>query len=122
MTPQEKLAFDAAKIEARRLAKLQPRPKRVNIPPEPVGDPHPATYLEPKYRETLEHNQKLNLCCRHVEESNHSAQWFATPSAERTKSGQIIPDVLVIRCGQCNRPHTRAFLGSGPRRIVRVVN
>ena len=91
---------------------------RVNIPPKPINGAIPAKFLQRKYIETLEQNQKLNLCCRHVEEENHQAQWFATPTADKTESGETIPDILVITCGLCGRKHHRLFVGGGTRVIT----
>lgn len=93
---------------------------RVNIPPKPVNQPHSAMLLDRKYIETLEQTQQLNLCCRHVEESGHTAQWFATPTAE-VKGDYTVPDILVITCGSCGRPHTRFMVGQGDvRRVTEV--
>jgi len=122
MTPLEREAEDDRAAAAKRRAKAQPRPKRVNIPPKLYGPEMPATLLDRKYVEGLEQNQKLNLCCRHVAESGHVAQWASTPTAEKTKDGKIIPDLLFIHCGVCKRKHTRFFVGSGPRRLVNVVS
>lgn len=92
---------------------------RVNIPPKQISAKHSAKLLQRKYIETLEQDQKLNLCCRHVEEAGHEAQWFATPSAEKTDKGETIPDILFIWCGECGRRHTRFFVGSGDRVVVK---
>lgn len=92
-----------------------------DIPPTPVNQPHPAMHLPAKYVRTLEYNQKLNLCCRHVEESGHTAQWFATPTAEKTNSGETVPDILVITCGACGRRHRRFMVGAGSRQVIKEV-
>ena len=98
------------------------RPPRSRNRDHPIG-PHPgvrtpARLLQRKYIETLEQNQKLNLCCRHVEEENHQAQWFATPTASKTEKGETIPDILIITCGLCGRKHRRFFGGGGERVIT----
>lgn len=95
--------------------------KRVDTPPEPANSPHAAVHLEPKYLETLEHNQKINGCCRRPEESGHIAQWFYSPSAETTPGGTLIPDILIIRCGACDRRHIRVMGGGGTRKIIQEV-
>lgn len=90
---------------------------RLDVPPKPVNNPHAANLLPAKYVQTLEYNQKLPLCCRHVEESGHTAQWFASPTAQVKDEG-IVPDILIIRCGACNRKHVRFFVGGGDTRPV----
>jgi hypothetical protein len=96
---------------------------RENTPPRPINEPHPAILFNKnadsrRYVEGLEHNQELHLCCRHVEESGHTAQWFATPSAQVTEKGNTVPDILVITCGDCGRNHTRFMAGGGDSRQV----
>lgn len=100
---------------------MSQRPQRVNVPPVPFGKPLSAMRFmrnidTQKYVETLERNQKLNLCCRHVEESGHTAQYFSTP--EGAEEG--IPDILVIVCGSCGRKHTRFFVGGGERTVIQA--
>lgn len=95
------------------------------VKPRPINDPHPAILFADhvesrKYVECLQQNQKLNLCCRHVEEEGHMAQWFASPSADVTEKGNTVPDILVITCGGCGRKHTRFVVGEGKRHVIEV--
>lgn len=94
---------------------------RVDTPPRAVNGKFSARLLQRKYIETLEQEQKINICCRHVEEAGHTAQWFATPTADKTAEGDTIPDILFIWCGECNRRHTRFFVGSGDRVVIKEV-
>ena len=86
--------------------------------PTAVNDPHSAMLLPAKYVEALEREQRINLCCRHVEEENHTAQWFATESATKDAEGRQVPDVLVITCGKCKRKHRRFFIGGADPRVI----
>lgn len=108
--------------------------------PRPMSEPHSAMLLAAKYVQGLERNQQLYLCCRHVdggdgEHGGHTAQWFATDSAERQKikktiehegksypiveEGEQVPDLLIITCGKCGRKHRRWFLTGGDRVVIK---
>ena len=85
------------------------------------NEPHPAILLPARHVQNLERNQKLNLCCRHVEEEGHTAQWFATPAAQKEhniRGGEIVPDVLIIICGKCRRKHRILHAGSSDNRVI----
>ena len=80
----------------------------------PAGEPHSAMLLPVKYVQALERDQLKKLCCRHVEEEGHTAQWFGS----QTKDD---PDILVITCGGCGRKHRRFFVGNGERVVIKEV-
>ena len=84
---------------------------RLNVPPVAIGSPRDTKLLPRKYIETLEHNQKLNGCCRRPDDSGHTAQMFATPTAVRDEHGNLRPDLLIIVCGVCARKHYRVQVG-----------
>lgn len=95
---------------------------RVDIPPKPEGEVVPARHLDVKYLETLEHNQKINGCCRRPEESGHTARFFSSPTAQKTpESRTTIPDILIIWCGECGRKHVRVMVGGGTVKVVKEV-
>lgn len=127
MTPEQRAA-DLAKPKLSRIPPTDQERAAMrapDIPPKPFGKPFSAMRftrnLDTKhYVETLEQNQKLNLCCRHVEESRHTAQYYSTPFARVMDDGRSEPDILIIRCGQCNRRHIRFFLGADERTVLEV--
>lgn len=69
---------------------------------EPIGKPQPMDRFPAKYGHTMERNQKLNLCCRHME--NMTAQVF------KTNPRLPGPDLLVATC-KCGRKHYRLQVG-----------
>lgn len=79
----------------------------------PASEVLKATFLPAQYVQALERDQKLNLCCRHVEDG-HTAQWFGSQTKED-------PDILVITCGGCGRKHRRFFIGNGERVVIKAV-
>lgn len=78
------------------------RPLKVNIPPVKVGPARSMDTYPLKYSQALEHNQKLNLCCRHME--NLSGQMYKTYTAIDG------PDLFIATC-TCGRKHYRMAVG-----------
>jgi hypothetical protein len=63
-----------------------------------------------KYIEALEHNQKIDSCCRHPENHDISA-WYSS-EAEAAKG---VPDIYKFHC-TCGRTHVRFCMGGGDKR------
>ena len=86
------------------MEQIQPeRPKRVNIPPVKVGPARTMDHYPLKYGQSLERNQKLKICCRHME--NMSGQMYKTYTA---LDG---PDMFIATCSECGCKHYRIAVG-----------
>ena len=83
-----------------------PVARLMKFPNRPDGTP----FLPVKYREALEHNQKIASCCRHPE--NHDIV------ALKSDSEQTAPDIYKFICDGCGRVHTRFCVGGGDPRPV----
>lgn len=57
----------------------------------------PEGFLKKSHIEHLEQNQKISICCRHVEE--HKVEAFKSHSEEQG------PDIYVFHCTTCGRKH-----------------
>lgn len=84
---------------------------RVNIPPIPIGPRRSMDMFPRKYSECLEHNQKIKICCRHME--NITGQMYHSPSCERNDHGDPLPDIFIATCSECGCNHYRMAVGSG---------
>lgn len=70
--------------------------------PIPVGGPRSMDTFPRKYSECLEHNQKINLCCRHMEN--------VTGRLYKTNPNLPGPDLFIATC-TCGRNHYRLAVG-----------
>lgn len=82
---------------------------RVNIPPVPVAPARKMDMFPRKYSECLEHNQKIKLCCRHMD--NVTGRMFASPTAPRDENGKVLPDIFIATCEECGCNHYRMAVG-----------
>lgn len=98
--------------EKEALAKIQdpvnkesPRPERVTCEQVPMGDRFPLTHrmVPQKWRDTLEQNQEIKLCCRHME--NMSGQLY------KTSPKLAAADLMTATCSKCGCIHKRWFVG-----------
>lgn len=96
MTPREQEAFKKKQEAAQ--AVRPPRPERVTHERIPVGPRKPMGDMPHRYCEALEQDQKLNGCCRRME--NLTGQYYKTSP---DVSG---PDLLIATCS-CGRNHYR---------------
>lgn len=76
---------------------------RLDSPPVPTGPARGMDIFPRKYSEALEHNQRIKLCCRHME--NVTGQTFKTSTANGG------PDLFVATCQDCGRNHYRLLVG-----------
>ncbi len=80
-----------------------PRPERVTYTQTPVGPRRPASAYPKKYRECLEYNQKIKICCRHME--NITGQMY------KTNPDLPAADLLILTCNVCKCNHYRVAVG-----------
>lgn len=58
------------------------------------------------YEKNLEHNQQVNLCCRHID--NHDIEAWYSCETDRDRG---VPDIYIIYCNGCGRRHFRFCVG-----------
>ncbi len=80
--------------------------KRLKVPPKQLGDAVPMMSVAKKYCDGLEQNQKIKLCCRHME--NVTARFYKTA----TQPEHLGPDLLISTCGKCGCNHYRFMVGA----------
>jgi hypothetical protein len=68
--------------------------------------------IPPRFREVLEQNQLLELCCRHTEE--HEIEAF------KSREDEPAPDIYILYCSECGRRHRRLMCGEGIRPVWQV--
>lgn len=78
------------------------RPSGPKWTPVQVGKDRPMEMFPRKYSECMEHNQKINLCCRHMEN--------LTGRLYKTQPDLPGPDLFVATC-TCGRSHYRLAVG-----------
>lgn len=71
-----------------------------------VSGPHHMDNLPAKFSRSIEQNQKLQTCCRNVE--NMRATLYRSPTAPDEPGA----DVVVVQCEQCLRRQTRLMVGA----------
>jgi hypothetical protein len=73
------------------------------FPQTPVGGPRKMDSFPRKYSECLEHNQKIKICCRHMEN--------VTGRLYKTHPDLKGPDLFIATCGECGCNHYRLAVG-----------
>ena len=105
MTPDELTAFKQIEEKHKELMRAAPRPARVEHLQVPMSESLPMYKFPAKYSHTLERNQKLKLCCRHME--NVLGRLFKTnPDLKHA-------DLFIATCQVCGCKHHRLAVGSG---------
>lgn len=67
----------------------------------------PPGAIPAKFKEYLEHNQKIASCCRHPEDHDIEAR--------KSRPEETAPDIYIFHC-TCGRKHTIFCVGSGDPR------